>query len=122
MENVLDIKNRREFRAWLEKNGNTACECWLELKRGRPLDDNSLWYLDAVEEALCFGWIDSTFKKVGGVTLQRFSPRKKNGLWTEKNKERVRRLERLGLMTDAGREVLPDMNAEFVIDSDIENA
>ena len=64
-----------------------------------------LWYLDAVEEALCFGWIDSTVKTIDGVTLQRFGKRVKNSQWTELNKERCRRLEALGLMTDSGRAV-----------------
>ena len=88
------------------------------VKRGRPKDDNTFWYLDAVEEALCFGWIDSTEKKLeSGVTAQRFAPRKKNSLWSELNKERCRRLEKLGRMTDAGRSILPDLSPSgFVID------
>jgi len=55
-----------------------------------------------VEEALCFGWIDNTLSLIEGARMQRFSPGRKNSLWTELNKERVRRLERLGLMTDSG--------------------
>ena len=110
MENVLQVASRGEFRAWLEANAATERECWVEVRRGRPCGEGVLWYLDAVEEALCFGWIDSTHKPINGVRLQRFSPRKKNGLWTEQNKARVRRLERLGRMTDAGRAVLPEMN------------
>lgn len=62
-------------------------------------------------EALCFGWIDSSARAIEGMQLQRFSPRRKNSPWTELNKERVRRLERIGLMTDAGRQVLPSMGA-----------
>ena len=119
MQNVLEIKNRDEFRTWLQKNASNKKECWLVLKRGKPKDDGLFYYLDAVEEALCFGWIDSTQKIVDGVRLQRFSPRKQNGLWSELNKERVRRLEKLGLMTDAGRKVLPDMT--FNPDEDVVN-
>ena len=122
-ENVLKVKNRIEFRAWLSEHYSTQKECWVELKRGKPVDENHFWYLDAVEEALCFGWIDSTLSTVDGVRMQRFSPRKKNGLWTELNKERVRRLERLGLMTDAGRAVLPSMGPRsFKVDPDVEKA
>ncbi len=56
-------------------------------------------------------------------TAQRISPRSKKSSWTELNKERVRRLEKLGLMTDSGREILPDMDIEsFKIDSIIENS
>ncbi|HCJ01380.1 MAG TPA: thymidylate synthase [Clostridiales bacterium] len=114
-----EIKSRAAFRAWLEQNAKTECECFLQLRRGKPTEENCLWYLDAVEEALCFGWIDSVQKKVDGVLVQRFSPRKPNGLWTELNKARVRRLEKLGLMTDGGRAVCPPTNAPFVPDADV---
>ena len=98
-------------------------ECWIVVKRGKPADDQHFWYLDAVEEALCFGWIDSTQRVINGIRMQRFSPRKKTSQWTELNKERVRRLERLGLMTDAGRRVLPPMGERsFHFDPDIVSA
>ena len=123
MNNLLPIASRREFRAWLSLHHSDETECWVKVRRGRPTGEPCLWYLDAVEEALCFGWIDSTVKPVDGVTLQRFSPRKKNALWTELNKERVRRLERLGLMTDAGRAVLPPMGPRsFRVDPEVEKA
>lgn len=79
-------------------------------------------YLDAVEEAICFGWIDSTKKKTADNQLaQRLSPRKKTSNWTELNKERVRRLIKLGLMKEEGLDSLPDMRPEsFTIDKDIE--
>jgi len=118
---VLNVKNRSEFREWLSNN-TTQKECWVVVKRGKPTDD-AFCYLDAVEEALCFGWIDSTQKKVDGVILQRFSPRQKNSPWSELNKERVRRLEKLGLMTDKGREVLPDLQINsFKFDDDVVTA
>lgn len=121
--NILNIRSRAEFRDWLARSAETEPECWLVLRRGRPADPNAFYYLDAVEEALCFGWIDSTQKEIGGVMMQRFSPRAKSGHWTELNKERVRRLERLGLMTDAGRAVLPPMGPRsFRIDPEIASA
>ena len=87
------------------------------------MDTGHFWYLDAVEEALCFGWIDSTQRVIRGVRMQRFSPRKKGSHWTELNKERVRRLEKLGRMTDAGRAVLPAMGKRsFQCDPDITTA
>ena len=125
MENkkVLSCNSRQDFREWLSKNHGIESECWLVLKRGRPLDDNKFYYLDAVEEALCFGWIDSSLKVIDGVRMQRFSPRRKNSFWTELNKERVRRLEKLGLMTDAGRRVLPEMDVKkFKVDTEVEKA
>ena len=114
-KNILNITNRADFRQWLAANSATERECWIAVKRGKTPPKDALWYLDAVEEALCFGWIDSTVKNVGGVTLQRFGPRNGKGMWTELNKERCRRLERLGLMIEAGRAVCPDLDAEFVI-------
>ena len=99
-----------------------ADECFLALPRIAP-KQGCFVYLDAVEEALCFGWIDSTLTNVDGTAYQRFSPRNKNSVWTELNKERVRRLEKLGLMTDAGRAVLPKMGPRsFHIDPDVEAA
>ena len=117
---ILDITSKEEFKKWLQKNYNKQKECYILLKRGKPKQDNNFYYLDAVEVALCFGWIDSTLAKIDGKSFQRFSPRLNNTSWTELNIERVRRLEKLGLMTDAGRAVLPDnINAKFFIPEDI---
>lgn len=119
--NILKAKNREELRLWLENNYETQKECWVIVKRGKPQNDNTFWYIDAVEEALCFGWIDSTVKKLDtGITIQRLSPRKKGSIWSELNKERCRRMEKLGKMTQAGKKVLPDMSEKgFNIDIDI---
>ena len=121
--NILSLSDRSQFRQWFYLHGASESECWIDVKRGRPKDDGVFYYIDAVEEALCFGWIDSTYKLIDGKRLQRFSPRKKNSSWTELNKERVRRLEKLGLMTDAGRSVLPAMGVRsFKVDPEIESA
>lgn len=123
--NILSgVVDRRDFRAWLQEHHASEPECWIVCKRGRPVEDAGvLCYLDAVEEALCFGWIDSTVKPVGGVRMQRFSPRRPNSPWTELNRERVRRLEKLGLMTDAGRAALaPEPPEGFRIGADVESA
>lgn len=119
--NILPAKNRDELRRWLAAHYRTEKECWVIVKRGRPVDDGTFWYIDAVEEAMCFGWIDSTTKKTdAGTTAQRLAPRRKGSVWSELNKERCRRMERLGRMTDAGRAVLPDMSENgFLIDRDI---
>ena len=122
MDNVLEVENRAAFRAWLSKNAGTEKECWVVVKRGRPVNGGVFYYLDAVEEALCFGWIDSTTKKVGDRTYQRFSPRKKDGLWSELNKERARRLVKLGLMTERGEKTLPPLEDPFLFDPDVEDA
>lgn len=121
IQNLLDVKSRKESRDWLLRNHDKESESWIVVKRGRPVDDGTFWYIDAVEEALCFGWIDSTTKKISDdVTAQRLCPRRPRSNWSELNKERCRRMERLGLMTDAGRAVLPDMSENgFSIDEDI---
>ncbi|GIP26425.1 hypothetical protein J23TS9_15550 [Paenibacillus sp. J23TS9] len=86
------------------------------------LTPGTLLYLDAVEESLCFGWIDGIKKKISETELaQRLSPRTPKSSWTELNKERARRLVTLGLMTEAGRKMLPDLSYEsFNIDPIIE--
>lgn len=119
--NRLQVRNREELRRWFEANHRTADCCWVAVKRGRPEGSGTFWYLDAVEEALCFGWIDSTLKRTpDGQPLQRFTPRKAGSRWTELNKARFRRMERMGRMTDAGRAVFPD--TEFVLPDDIRAA
>lgn len=122
-ENILNITTRSEFRRWLEQHHQQEKECWMIAKKGKNPPTDCVWYLDAVEEALCFGWIDTTHKNIDGVDMQRFTPRAARSPWSELNKERCRRLERLGLMTDAGRAALPDMSENgFAIDAEIMRA
>lgn len=120
IKNLIPVKSREELRIWLQNNCKSEKSCWV-LVSVMPTAD-MLLYLDAVEEALCFGWIDGVKKKTPGSELaQRLSPRSKKSSWTELNKERVRRLEQLGLMRDEGRRVLPDMDYDsFRIDKAIE--
>ena len=122
MNGEFIFADREQFRNWLKDNCKTSGGVWLVF--GKSGGVKTLTAAEALEEALCFGWIDSTTKKMdNGVTAQRLAPRRKGSLWSELNKERCRRMERLGLMTDAGRAVLPDMSPKgFVIDGDIEKA
>lgn len=55
VHNLLKAVNRNELREWLKTHHATEKECWVIVKRGRPKDDDTFWYVDAVEEALCFG-------------------------------------------------------------------
>lgn len=109
-----------EWRLWLEAHHLNEKEIWLIFRKNdmgvRPVN-----YLEAVEEALCFGWIDGISKKISEVdTAQRFTPRSKKSHWTELNKERARRLIRLGKMTEAGFKVLPDLSEDsFVIKPEV---
>lgn len=119
LENLISGSSREELRAWLLAHSRTEKSCWVIV--GMTPSPDKLLYLDAVEEALCFGWIDSVKKKISEIGLaQRLSPRSKKSSWTELNKERVRRLEKLGYMREEGRRVLPDMDPDsFKIDEAI---
>ena len=104
---LLEFTQRQQLRDWLQENHASAKECWVVMSRAKnPV--GVLPYLDIVEEALCFGWIDSTMKRLpDGRLAQRLSPRRKKSHWTELNKERCRRLIQEGKMTDAGLNVIP---------------
>jgi len=95
-------KNRREWRRWLAKNHKSAPEIWLVYYKkasGKP----RIPYNDAVDEALCFGWIDSTLKPIDAHKYaQRYSPRRKTSRLSDMNRERVRRLLKARRMTKAG--------------------
>ncbi len=58
-KNILQVDCRKSFREWLSVYSDQEIECWVNVKRGKPVDDTHFWYIDAVEEALCYGWIDS---------------------------------------------------------------
>lgn len=120
---AFEPKRREALRAWFQKNHATEKQVWILYPRPER-DDGTITYLDIVEEALCFGWIDSTLKRHDEVNVaQRLSPRSKKSNWTELNKERARRMIALGLMTDAGRAVLPDLSlGGFVLPAEVARA
>jgi uncharacterized protein YdeI (YjbR/CyaY-like superfamily) len=106
VENPLYVKDRAEWREWLQDNHVTEKGVWLmfyKVGSGQP----SVKYDEAVEEALCFGWIDST-RKPGNEQYyyQRFTPRKNKHNWSELNKRRAAKMKKAGLMTPAGLEVI----------------
>ena len=104
---LLEFNQRQQLRNWLQENHASAKECWVVLSRSKNPPAGVLPYLDVVEEALCFGWIDSTLKKLpDGRLAQRLSPRRKNSHWTDLNKQRCQELESRGLMTPAGKDAL----------------
>lgn len=103
---TLDVASRGAWRTWLRRNHARKDEIWLVI-HAKASGRSSLAYNDAVDEALCFGWIDSIVKKVGTHSrAQRFTPRRKGSPVSEMNKARARRLVREGRMTAAGRAAL----------------
>ena len=75
---LLEFTNRKELRQWLVENHLAAKECWVTVNRGKQERDDCIPYVEVVEEALCFGWIDSTVKRLpDGRCAQRLSPRRK---------------------------------------------
>lgn len=105
---MLDIsqtttaRDRQEWRMWLEQHHASESEVWLVYYKkdsGIPCVN----YEESVQEALCFGWIDSTIKSLDEQRyLRRFTPRKNEDNWSETNKRRVRKMIHAGRMTQAG--------------------
>jgi uncharacterized protein YdeI (YjbR/CyaY-like superfamily) len=96
-------KSRADWRRWLEQHHATAAGVWFVYYK-KESGKARVSYDDAVEEALCFGWIDSVQRVLDAKrTMLRFSPRKPKSAWSKINKGRVGRLTRLGLMAPAGQ-------------------
>lgn len=104
---TLYVTTRDEFRKWLIKNHQTK-KIWL-IQYKKAAKRPSINFGEAVEEAMCFGWTESIgFKGLDEERyVTRFSPRRPKSNWTEKNKERARKMIAEGKMTDAGRANLP---------------
>jgi uncharacterized protein YdeI (YjbR/CyaY-like superfamily) len=98
-------KNRQEWRSWLHKNSSLRKWVWLVYYKkhtGKP----SIPYTDAVEEAICFGWIDGQIKKIDDDKyMQRYTPRTSKSLWSEINVERAEKMINQGMMTEFGLKV-----------------
>ena len=105
---TLFVTTREEFRKWLEENHQTKKEIWL-IQYKKATKKPSIKFHDAVEEAMCFGWTESIgFKGLDAERyVTRYTPRKAKSKWSEKNKERARKLIAEGKMTPAGRASLP---------------
>ena len=112
--------DRQEWRAWLSEHFESAAEVWLVYPM-KGSGEKSLSYNDAVEEALCFGWIDSTIKHIGELhRAQRFTPRRKGSPYSRPNIERLIWLDERGLIHPSVRDsVLPIIQAPFVFPEDI---
>jgi uncharacterized protein YdeI (YjbR/CyaY-like superfamily) len=119
-------KTRKEWRSWLAKNHDKEKEIWLVYYR-KSSGKKRIPYDSAVEEALCYGWIDSILKSIDKEKFaQRFTPRKPNSNLSELNKERIRRLIKKKKMTSIGLKAIKHvfdkpkhMNEELIIAPDI---
>jgi len=97
-------KTRSQWRKWLEKNHAKSPGTWLIYYK-KSTGKAKLVYNDAVEEALCFGWIDSTLRPLDDECfMQRYTPRKPKSGWSGLNKKRIEKMIAEGLMTKAGLE------------------
>ena len=100
---TFNAPDRAAWREWLAKHGATESEIWLVYYKagtGKP----TISYEDSLEEALCFGWVDSIIQKIDEEKYARkFTPRKAGSKWFELNKHLVAKLVREGRMTEAGK-------------------
>lgn len=98
----VEITSRAELRSWLQRNHATAGSIWLVTWK-KSAGDRHVPYSDVVDEALCFGWIDSLPRNLDAErTMLRLSPRKAGSAWSGVNKKKIERLEAEGRMTKAG--------------------
>jgi uncharacterized protein YdeI (YjbR/CyaY-like superfamily) len=108
----LDFTTAAEWRRWLAENHTRRQGVWLvqyKPRTGKP----AIPYEEAICEALCFGWVDSTYRRVDEERgMLWWSPRRKGSVWARTNRERVMRLEAEGRMTDAGRDAVEAAKAD----------
>ena len=99
---TLRVETRDAWRAWLAVHHASESEIWLVFHKAHTGQAN-VAYDETVEEALCFGWIDSLIKRLDDNRYARkFTPRRSASVWSETNKKRVEKVMAEGLMTDAG--------------------
>jgi uncharacterized protein YdeI (YjbR/CyaY-like superfamily) len=103
---LVEPSSRSEWRGWLAENHATSSGIWLAVgKKGNRV--TTLTYNDAVEEALCFGWIDSIVHAMDADRFrQLFTPRKPGSVWSKSNKARIERIVAAGLMQPSGQAVI----------------
>lgn len=104
---TIYVTTRDDLRKWLIENHQTKKEIWL-IRYKKATKKPSIDYVEAVEEAICFGWIDNLEKGMDAERYAlRFSPRKPKSNWTNTNKERARKMIVEGRMSPAGKATLP---------------
>jgi uncharacterized protein YdeI (YjbR/CyaY-like superfamily) len=107
-QNGLFFSNRDEWRSWLELNHDKSDGIWVIYFK-KNSGKKSLGYSEGVEEALCFGWIDSLVKSIDNERYkQKYTPRRKNSVWSEINRKRVEKMVNEGKMTAAGLKMIEE--------------
>jgi uncharacterized protein YdeI (YjbR/CyaY-like superfamily) len=100
---TLTVPDVAAWRAWLDANEGASDGVWLVLAKKGAVDPTSLTYVEALDEALCSGWIDGQKRAGDAVTfLQRFTPRRARSIWSARNVEHVARLVAAGRMRPRG--------------------
>ena len=105
------FKSFKEMYSWLLANHKKETELYVKISKKKSEECiYIISYIDSVNAALCFGWIDSTLRNINGSLILRFSPRKKKSHWTETNINRCIELDKKGLMTLEGKIACPYFN------------
>ena len=116
LEDAVLFHNRNEWRVWLENQHRTKKEVWL-LHYKKQAKKPFLNHTEAVEEALCFGWIDSKLKKIDDDRfVLKYTPRKPKSVWSKINKEKAEGLMQSGKMTQAGLEKIEEAKRQGLWD------
>lgn len=109
---IVEFKDQAAFRNWLSKNSKNVSGIWLRIYK-KDSGVATVTYSQAVDEALCFGWIDGQKKSYDELSfLQKFTPRRPKSMWSKRNIEYVARLTSAGLMTDAGLQEVHNAQAD----------
>ena len=104
--NEILFKNRQEMKSWLRIHGKDSKGIWLIFYK-KKFDAGTIQYDEAVEEALCFGWIDSILKRIDEKTHKiKFTPRNPKSNWSKSNRDRVAKLIKQKKMTKAGLKII----------------
>ncbi len=102
MKEAMQFSSKEAFRAWLQKNCHSCEGVWLLF--GKSDGPVTLTAHEALEEALCFGWIDGKMQRINNSCYRKyFAQRRPNSKWSEKNKTLVDQLQQQGRMTDHGK-------------------
>jgi uncharacterized protein YdeI (YjbR/CyaY-like superfamily) len=99
---IIPFKSPRDFEKWLAKNHAVSKGIWIHFFK-KDSGRKSITYQEALDEALCYGWIDGQLKKYDEQSwLHRFTPRNPKSIWSKRNTEHIERLTKLGKMKPAG--------------------